>query len=58
MEGFGGETGRKATAWNSKEDKIKIVLREVRWGLDWIDMAQDMDNCWAFVNAVMKIRAL
>jgi len=25
-------------------------------GVDWIDLAQDMDKWWALVNAVMSIR--
>jgi len=27
-------------------------LKEVRWGMDWIDLAQDRD----LVNAVMNLR--
>jgi len=27
-------------------------LKKVRWGMDWIDLAQDRD----LVNAVMKLR--
>jgi hypothetical protein len=23
--------------------------------MDWIDLAQDMVECWAFVNAVIKL---
>ena len=24
--------------------------------IDWIDLAQDRDRCWAVVNAVMNLR--
>jgi hypothetical protein len=34
------------------KDNIKIDLKEVRWGMDWIDLAPDRD----FVNAVMNPR--
>jgi hypothetical protein len=39
-----------------KED-IKMDIKEVGWkGMDWIDLAQDRDTCWALVNAVMNLR--
>ena len=32
-------------------------LREVGWGgMDWIDLAQDMDRWLVIVNAVMNLR--
>jgi hypothetical protein len=38
-------------------DNIKIDLREIRWdGRDWIELAQDMDQCRALVNTVMNLR--
>ena len=40
-----------------REDNIKIDLQEVgRWGMDWIDVAQDSDMWRALVNAVMNLR--
>jgi hypothetical protein len=40
-------------------DNIKIDLREVGWdGMDWIDLAQDRDQCRAPVNTVMNLRVL
>jgi hypothetical protein len=38
-------------------DNIKIDLREIEWdGVDWIDLAQDRDQCRALVNRVMNLR--
>jgi hypothetical protein len=38
-------------------DNIKIDLREIGWdGVDWIDLAQDMDQWRAVVNTVMNLR--
>jgi hypothetical protein len=38
-------------------NNIKIDLREIGWGgLDWIDLAQDMDQWSALVNTVMNLR--
>jgi hypothetical protein len=44
--------GRPRRRW---EDNIKMDLQEVRCGvLDWIELAQDRDKCWALLNAVMN----
>jgi hypothetical protein len=31
-------------------------IREMGWGTDWIDLAQDRDRRRAVVNAVMNLR--
>jgi len=42
------------TEW---EDNIRMDLRETGWeGVDWMHLAQDMDQWLAVVNTVMKIR--
>jgi hypothetical protein len=46
--------GRPRRRW---VDNIKMDLREIGWdGIDWIDLAQDMDQLRALVNAVMNLR--
>ena len=49
-----GPLGRLRRRW---EDNIKMYLQEVGCGgMDWIEMAQDRDRWWGFVNAVMNFR--
>jgi hypothetical protein len=37
-------------------DNIKTALREIGWeGMDWIDLAQNMDQWKALVNMVMNL---
>jgi hypothetical protein len=46
--------GRLRLRWN---DKFKIDLQEVGCGgMDWIELAQDIDRVRALVNAVMDFR--
>jgi hypothetical protein len=36
---------------------IKIDLREIRWvGMDWIDLAQDVNRWRALLNMIMNLR--
>jgi hypothetical protein len=42
-----------------REDGIRMNLREIGWGnVDWIQLVQDRDRWWAFVNTVMNLRVL
>jgi hypothetical protein len=43
--------GRLRRIW---ENNIKMNLREVVGGTDWINLAQDTDRWRGLVNAVMK----
>jgi hypothetical protein len=46
--------GRPRRRW---EDNIKMDFQEVGCrGMDWIEMAQDMDRWWDLVNEVMNLR--
>ena len=46
--------GRPRRSW---EDNIKMDLREVGGGGDWMELAQDRDRWRALVNTVMNLRA-
>jgi hypothetical protein len=38
-------------------DNVKIYVREIEWdSIDWIDLAQDRDQCRALVNTMMNLR--
>jgi hypothetical protein len=46
--------GRPRSKW---EDGIRMDLRQIGLGsVDWIRMAQDRDQWWAVVSAVMNLR--
>ena len=45
--------GRPRRRW---EDNIKMDLREVRGGGDWMELAQDRDRWRALVITVMNLR--
>jgi hypothetical protein len=45
--------GKPRCRW---EDNIRMDLREVgREAVDWMNLAQDRDQWWAFVNSVMNL---
>jgi hypothetical protein len=44
--------GRPRRRW---EDNIEVDIREVGWGMDWINLAQNRNGWQAFVNAVMNL---
>jgi len=48
-----GPLGRLRLRW---EDNIKMDLREVRGGGDWMELAQDTDRWRALLNTVMNLR--
>jgi hypothetical protein len=35
---------------------LKNGSKEVAWGTDWIDLAQNRNSWWALVNAVMNLQ--
>ena len=43
--------GKPRCRW---EDNINVDLREVEWGMNWIDLPHDTDRWRAFVSAVMN----
>jgi hypothetical protein len=45
--------GRSRYRW---EDNIRMDVRDFGWGMEWVDLAQDMDRWRAVVNAVMNLR--
>jgi hypothetical protein len=48
--------GRPRRRWVGN---IRMDLGEIGWdGMDWIDLAQDMDQWRALVNTVMNFRVL
>jgi hypothetical protein len=46
--------GRPRRRW---VDSYKMDLRDIRWdGVDWINMAQDMDQWRTLVNMILSLR--
>ena len=49
-----GPLGRHRSRW---ENNIKMDFQKVGCvGMDWIELVQDRDRWWVFVNAVMNLR--
>jgi hypothetical protein len=46
--------GRTRHRW----ENIKLGLREVGWGMDWVYVAHNRGRWRAFVNAAMNFRVL
>jgi hypothetical protein len=44
---------RQRSKW---DDNIEMDLREMGWGMNWTDLAQDRNRWRALVNAVMNLR--
>jgi hypothetical protein len=40
------------------DDGIRMDLRKIYWGVEWIQLAQDRDRCRALANKVMNLRVL
>jgi hypothetical protein len=48
--------GRPRFRW---ENNVKMDLQEVVCGvMDWIELTQDRDRCWALVNAFHKMQGI
>jgi hypothetical protein len=47
--------GRPKHTW---DDNIKKDIREVEWGMEWIDVVQDRKRWRAVVNAVTNLLVL
>jgi hypothetical protein len=55
-----GQPEGKRPLWRPRRrwmGNIKINLREIGWdGVDWIDLAQDRDQCGGLENTAMNLR--
>jgi hypothetical protein len=53
-ESWKERVGRPRSRW---VDNIKMDLREIGWdGMDWTDLAQDVDQWRVLVNTVMNLQ--
>ena len=51
--------GKRPLGWPKRrwEDNIKMDLREVGYNAgDWIDLAEDREQWWSCIRAVMNLR--
>ena len=49
----------KEATWKTEAqmgDNIKIDLKEIIWGVDWIDLLQDRNRCMVDVNRVINLQ--
>jgi hypothetical protein len=59
VQGFGGKALKKKYYLKDQGvDGMKMDLREIGWGMERINLAQDRDGWWAVVNAVINLRIL
>jgi hypothetical protein len=47
--------GKPRCRW---EDNIKMDLKDMGWGVDWIYLFKVRDQWWVVVNTVMNFRVL
>jgi hypothetical protein len=53
-----GKPEGKRPLGRPRKDGIRMDLREIGLGVDWIRLAQDRDRWWAVVSAVMNLWVL
>jgi hypothetical protein len=61
LTGYWWESKKERDHWEDQDvggsTIFKMDLREIGWdGVDWIDMAQDMDQWRALMNTVLNFR--
>jgi hypothetical protein len=48
--------GKPSCRW---EDNVKVDFKKIGWGvMDWIDLAQDMDQWMALMNTILNLRLI
>jgi hypothetical protein len=58
IQNSGGETRGKETTRKTQAVDRRIILKWIfkKWGMDWIDLAQDRDRWRTVVNVIMNLR--